>query len=92
MSIRQCYGRPVEILHYTKRDHAGKPYGLVGTGRKGFLMQWGTEIDGLGTMTYTVGIVELEGGKVLTVLPECIQFLEMIWPKEKPVEPENIVT
>ena len=45
----------------------------------GYFHEWGIdseEVEG-GVLNYTIGIVELKNGKIVTVMPENIKFVDM---------------
>ena len=45
----------------------------------GYFHEWGIdseEVEG-GVLNYTIGIVELKNGKIVTVMPENIKFIDM---------------
>ena len=45
----------------------------------GYFHEWGIdseEVEG-GVLNYTIGIVELKNGKIVTVIPENIKFVDM---------------
>jgi hypothetical protein len=45
---------------------------------EGVFHQWGTSVKGCGEGdgNYTIGIVELENGKIIEPLPENVQFID----------------
>lgn len=64
---RKCSGK------YFVREHGFIEFSL------GYFHEWGTdseEVEG-GVLNYTIGIVELKNGKIVTVMPENIKFVDM---------------
>lgn len=64
---RKCSGK------YFVREHGFIEFGL------GYFHEWGIdseEVEG-GALNYTIGIVELKNGKIVTVMPENIKFIDM---------------
>lgn len=64
---RKCSGR------YFVREHGYIEFSLA------YFHEWGTdseEVEG-GVLNYTIGIVELKNGKIVTVMPENIKFVDM---------------
>lgn len=49
--------------------------------KEGKFHQWGTDIStgGETNYAYTIGIVELENGKIICVEPDTLQFLPSAW-------------
>ncbi len=72
--------RSVEIETYQEVDRLGghpgeKSRSWVKNG--GLFHEWGTETDSDGD-TYSVALVELDNGRITTVLPEKVRFLDRI--------------
>ena len=64
---RKCSGK------YFVREHGFIEFSL------GYFHEWGIdseEVEG-GVLHYTIGIVELKSGKIVTVVPENIKFIDM---------------
>ena len=64
---RKCSGK------YFVREHGFIEFCL------GYFHEWGIdseEVEG-GALNYTIGIVELKNGKIVTVMPENIKFIDM---------------
>lgn len=64
------------------RKCSGK-YFVIGRGfiefKLGYFHKWGVESEELdtGALNYTIGIVELSDGRVVTVMPENIKFIDI---------------
>ncbi len=64
---RKCSGK------YFVREHGFIEFSL------GYFHEWGIdseEVEG-GVLNYTIGIVELKNGKIVTVMPKNIKFVDM---------------
>ena len=66
-TYRRCSGK------YFERERGFIEFEL------GYFHKWGVDSEELdvGALNYTVGIVELPSGKVVTVMPENIMFIDV---------------
>jgi hypothetical protein len=72
--------RPVEVETYQQVDKlGGHPGEKVGSWVKngGLFHEWAHELDTNGSV-YSVGLVELDTGRIVTVLPEKVRFLDRV--------------
>ena len=67
MNYRRCCGK------YFVREQGFVEFEL------GYFHQWGVDSEELdvGALNYTIGVVELPSGKVVTVMPENIKFIDI---------------
>ena len=67
INYRRCSGK------YFVREHGFIEFEL------GYFHTWGIDSEELdvGVLSYTVGIVELSNGKVVTVMPQNIKFIDV---------------
>lgn len=66
-SYRKCTG-----IYFVK-EHGFVEFNL------GYFHKWGVDSEELdvGALNYTIGIVELKDGRVVTVMPENIKFIDV---------------
>lgn len=67
VNYRRCSGK------YFVRERGLVEFSL------GYFHKWGVDSEELdvGALNYTIGIVELPSGKVVTVMPENIKFIDV---------------
>lgn len=67
LNYRKCKGK------YFVRERGFIEFGL------GYFHKWGVDSEELdvGAINYTIGIVELKDGRVVTVMPEHLNFIDV---------------